>query len=114
MTASRRRPGERLGVAIGAAALLLGPVSACRSPGETLVAPVALYWKAQDPWTPEDLHRDVIACTEEAKRARLEGAVPGWFHLAARLADARRDVSDATTLCMGERGWVAGPGEHGG
>ena len=90
-----------------AAATLIGTAVLCglacaSSQNGGGVDPTPEFVRAQDTWTPEELHRDLIACLDAAHAAVL--AELGASR--ATSASVRRTMRDRTSQCMARLGWV--------
>lgn len=80
---------------------LLGGLACASSPDEVRVEPAPEFVRPQGAWTPEDLHRDLIRCLDEA-----HGAVLAEFAASrAGPATARRAMRARTSECMARSGW---------
>ncbi len=90
-----------------ATAVLIGTTVLCglacaSSPDGGGVDPTPEFVRAEGAWTPEELHRDLIACLDEAHAAAL--AELGASRTAS--ASVRRTMRDRTSQCMARSGWV--------
>jgi len=85
---------------IGMAAL--GGFACASSPDEGSVDPTPEFARPQGAWTPEELHRDLIRCLDEAHAAVLSEI--GSSRAAG--ATVRRAMRDRTSECMAGAGWV--------
>ncbi len=90
-----------------ATAVLIGTAVLCglacaSSPDGGGVDPTPEFVRAQNTWTPEELHRDLIACLDAAHAAVL--AELGASR--ATSASVRRTMRDRTSQCMARSGWV--------
>lgn len=94
------RSGRAAAAWIGTA--VLGGLACASSPDEGGVDPTPEFVRAQGTGTPEELHRDLIACLDEAHAAVL--AELGTSRAAS--ASVRRALRDRTSQCMARLGWV--------
>ncbi len=93
---SRRAAAAWIGTAV------LGGLACASSPDEGGVDPTPEFVRPQAAWTPEELHRDLITCLDEAHAAVL--AELGASR--ATSASVRRTMRDRTSQCMARSGWV--------
>jgi hypothetical protein len=84
---------------IGLVALLC--VLGCAAPPLQL-GPPPTYVRADGPFEPEELSRDVIICSERA-RERVAAEFTGHR---GPLIDTRRALRERTSVCMGWKGWM--------
>ena len=91
-----------LAVALGVLALGVLGLGACAT-GVSEQRPLAVpeFARLHGSGVPEQLHRDLILCLDEAH----EGVLSGFPRFRAPGA-ARRALSDDTTDCMARAGWV--------
>ncbi len=91
-----------LAVGLGVLALGVLGLGACATGvGEHRPLAVPEFARPDGPGNPEELHRDLILCLDQAH----EGVLSGFSRFRAPGA-ARRALSDDTTECMARAGWV--------